>query len=744
MTVARIIPLLVVALATLRPAALAQDAGADGRNLLRGGGFEEGLAAPWGTGQYSAGREAWWNSGNCRSEAQVDRTVRRGGAASLHIRNTSPRAGGVYGTTQQPVPVSRGRRHLVSLWARASNLASVGGLSIIVDDEWKVRPIRLPAGSCEWTRIAAEFVPVGDTAQIRILSEDTGEVWIDDLTVQLVTPRVAADEHLREFGELVRPRGRSGTMETGPGGGTLELDGGARAVVPAGAFEKANRLHVLPLDLDLQYVAFEVSGARVFSMSTDDHVAALGAPVVLEFPRPVRPFSVLEKSGGQWRELKPADGPTVKIEIAGFSDRLFATVEWKTPIELFDEGGLPLMEDLAAESESVREERTSPMTMKVRARQERGDEWTKKFYGIGEHTDRTPESFGSEMQKLLAPYAKGGKLDLPSDRPWTNIELIGYLFASGRPADHGGTYYARVKDSQTKIRDAVLGAPSPLSPGQLLKICIDANGGDVPLGVLAAANFTKDITNAGRLYSGVSSDKQVPREWGELASRLQTWRSEDIAKAGYYDKMGPLYHVFAAMTAGVWGGEGLADAAVEGEMVLRATGWTGDHPDPEKRDADKLGNSIAKWILRGMPGAQDLIEPVAKPPVADPPKPFTVSGRVIIGAGQPDASLILTIDAAAGTIAGSFVGKSVLTAPDGETTVTGSYIGTITGTYRGDAASGTLEGEVGMRVKAVTSDGDEAVGNTSCTLEGRLDGGTVTGTIKGEDGSTVEFEAKAP
>src|SRR2546422_3052877 len=63
---------------------------------LPNGGFEAGLSAPWGTGQYSEGRPVWWRSGNCLSSAEVDARVRKSGKLSLHIINRSPRAPNVF------------------------------------------------------------------------------------------------------------------------------------------------------------------------------------------------------------------------------------------------------------------------------------------------------------------------------------------------------------------------------------------------------------------------------------------------------------------------------------------------------------------------------------------------------------------------------------------------------------------------------------------------------------------------
>lgn len=147
------------------------------------GGFEAGLAAPWGKGQYGAGRAVWWNSQGCRSRADLDETTSIEGLVSLHIINLSPRAPQVYGTTVQQIPVEPGRPYRISVWAQGLKLASAGAVSIIVDDAWQVRPISLPAGSYAWTKLSGTFSLPADHANIRILSEDTGEAWLDDIKI---------------------------------------------------------------------------------------------------------------------------------------------------------------------------------------------------------------------------------------------------------------------------------------------------------------------------------------------------------------------------------------------------------------------------------------------------------------------------------------------------------------------------------------------------------------------------------
>lgn len=151
--------------------------------ILGNGGFESGLAAPWGTGQYSNGRSLWWNSSNCRSRVELDETDAMHGLVSLHIINESTRAPNVYGTTAQLIPIVPNQPYRITLWAQGLKLASRGAVTIVVDDAWAVRPIALPAGTYSWTRLSGTFSLPADHASIRILSEDAGEAWLDDITI---------------------------------------------------------------------------------------------------------------------------------------------------------------------------------------------------------------------------------------------------------------------------------------------------------------------------------------------------------------------------------------------------------------------------------------------------------------------------------------------------------------------------------------------------------------------------------
>ena len=146
-------------------------------------GFENGLRAPWGTGQSFDHSAPWWNSGGCGSLADPDWRVRRNGNYSLRINNPTPKAPEAFGTTQQPLRFEKGHRYRIEVWALGRNLASKGAVSLVVDKDWKLRPIELPAGRYDWTPLRGEFTWPGGEGQCRILTADEGQAWLDDITI---------------------------------------------------------------------------------------------------------------------------------------------------------------------------------------------------------------------------------------------------------------------------------------------------------------------------------------------------------------------------------------------------------------------------------------------------------------------------------------------------------------------------------------------------------------------------------
>ncbi|MDX1606695.1 MAG: DUF642 domain-containing protein, partial [Candidatus Competibacterales bacterium] len=167
-----------------------QGQGADtgSANLVRDPSFS-GFGNPsgaWGTGVQYGQYGIWWNSRNARSTARTVDIASDVYRTALYINNQSVRSPHVFGTTAQRISVTPGRTYRVSLWARARNLRSNGAINIVVDPEWKVRPINLTGGTYDWQQFSGTFQAARDYVDLRIISEDIGEAWLTGMRLEAV------------------------------------------------------------------------------------------------------------------------------------------------------------------------------------------------------------------------------------------------------------------------------------------------------------------------------------------------------------------------------------------------------------------------------------------------------------------------------------------------------------------------------------------------------------------------------
>jgi len=176
--------------------------------LAAGGGFEQGLVPPWGTGHYESGDFSfgiWWNSGQCRSYAKTDGAVTHSGQASLRITNLSPGGPHVFGTTSQRIrAIAPNSLYEISVWARARS-ASPGTVQFVMDPGWHVRPLSLPGGTWDWKLFRVQF-DSGDLSfiDLRLLSLAPGTVWLDGLSLRRLEPGEAAEDPLLTADDLFR------------------------------------------------------------------------------------------------------------------------------------------------------------------------------------------------------------------------------------------------------------------------------------------------------------------------------------------------------------------------------------------------------------------------------------------------------------------------------------------------------------------------------------------------------------
>ena len=207
------------------------------------------------------------------------------------------------------------------------------------------------------------------------------------------------------------------------------------------------------------------------------------------------------------------------------------------------------------------------------------DSAARRFLGIGEVGQ--PERL---CEELLAAPIRGTRT---TRWPWPDV--LRHLQEARAPSQTGDALWAAGGATRRELERRVEASPGPLSPAGLLALGVEAADGDLGLAVLACHDWLKDLTYTGRAIT----PRLMPERHGRLASRLQPWRSQPSK-----DKLGPLYHVFAALSAGVLTGDArFAWLAVSGESAVRVLGLGGDRPDPEKALADRCGARAAERLL---------------------------------------------------------------------------------------------------------------------------------------------------
>ncbi|MDD2468980.1 MAG: hypothetical protein PHI97_33845 [Desulfobulbus sp.] len=140
----------------------------------------------WGNGVQYGRNGIWWNSGNARTVAKVINQPSGYDGTGLYIRNDSGRSPHMYGTTAIRVSLTPGQRYRIRFLGAARNLASNGGVNIAVDPEWRIRPVSMSAGTYDPTPFEGTFTATNSFADIRIISEDRGEVVLSNFIVELV------------------------------------------------------------------------------------------------------------------------------------------------------------------------------------------------------------------------------------------------------------------------------------------------------------------------------------------------------------------------------------------------------------------------------------------------------------------------------------------------------------------------------------------------------------------------------
>ncbi|HUS68275.1 MAG TPA: hypothetical protein VMZ28_27260 [Kofleriaceae bacterium] len=410
----------------------------------------------------------------------------------------------------------------------------------------------------------------------------------------------ALPPQLAALGKLARATEHKAELKVEPApGGNLALGDGAVLAVAANALTAPTTIKLRRVDLDLEALVVEARESWAYVYDTDVDVPAFGAPVELRIPLPRAKVSVARWDGTAWQPVALTDAPMATVRIEHFSGGTFSFLEW-----------------IAARTQATNvaiNDEDDPSFKKRRVQTQYGNDALKHFLGVGEGYGGSRQSLCDEMKQMVMNYP-GATFDFPPSEGIydDNADLASFLHAGSAASVEAGRFHRMTAAMMPVIEAKLLGQPGGVTPAGMLRICIEAAGGNVPKGVLACHNFLKDITYLGRDFVETPQSNPMPDRFGEVARRLLTWRSGDTSPAGVYDKMGPLYHIFAAMTAGTWATSRIGGhAAAAGEALLRTFRHGGDTPDPEKGQADDCGAAVADVIRTRTPVTPDA-GPVGK------------------------------------------------------------------------------------------------------------------------------------
>ena len=460
------------------------------------------------------------------------------------------------------------------------------------------RPVTRPWRS--WAAVAAVSVLAVVGAVLLAVALQSGE----DAPGDMGSPADLPSE-LRALGIGLQPSAAT-EATIGPEGGTLDLGGDAIVTVPPGVFDVPTILTVERYDTLFEPEQFDVEAAGVYRVKTDHTYLALAAPVTLSLPaiKGRTLFSLRGESGWEVLDLDVVDG-RVAVPLTHFSGnwvtKIVAGAEWVSQRIPFGQTG------------STRQAAEAIHRTWIETKSEAT---TKQFAGVGETTKRTHDAICAEFPAMLQDQAGDFTWEIPADYPGIGplFDFLKHGAEPSTPPAGAEWFWIKVAPAMAAI-DGVLArlpAERQLSPAEFLRLATEAAGGNVPLGVLAAHNFLKDTAYRGRqqvdpAFTGEGVESNVQALFGQRASKLETWRRESPwSPVGRYDKLGPLYHIFAAMAGTVFadrsgGGRGaFGTAIVAGEAFLRALGWDNDIPDREKGFADECGYDTGIFILEGL------------------------------------------------------------------------------------------------------------------------------------------------
>lgn len=428
-----------------------------------------------------------------------------------------------------------------------------------------------------------------------------------DRSVAKIAPELAP------LGPMTRVRVEPQVAEFTPAGGKVKIKDGAQLHVPADAFSSNVKLETSVISLGLEHFDFSMrdSWAYVIKTTGADKID-LKKTITLEIPYRPEVVRVAQLNGDTWQRIDVPPGRTTKVTIGHFSSKIFEVAKSNVAEEESPETSGPTIQPSEPEGPTPgieaweqQKEKIERAKKLMRERLEGSNESTKRFYGVGDQAKHSTEENCRDLTSVLDDFKKDPKnFEMPPDFANASCSDLGinWLFPGQIPSKEPDNYYWRVvSSSMDAIRKSVLASDRPLTEAQVLRIAIVANNGNVLMGILAAHNFLKDITYKGRVYPN-GNTPNVPDDLGELASHLESWRhNTNVSPAGEYDKMGPIYHLFAAATARAWCGAVWGSVAINGESASRALGTMGDKYDVEKGDADTCGRDFGATVAELLP-----------------------------------------------------------------------------------------------------------------------------------------------
>lgn len=442
------------------------------------------------------------------------------------------------------------------------------------------------------------------------------------VTVAEVAPELAV------FGELAAIEAPPVSTDFDSAGGAIKLADGATVTVASGVFAEDTTLTVTIVGLAVGCQDPRVGLTSAYVIESDRDTASLSEPVILEVPLPSEVGGVATLEDGEWIGVEVPDGDTTKIGIAHFSKNIITVTA--ASYEILQQMGWlhsrstgEFLKPGDAERVALEEEHQEWVRTEA-------DQATRDFYGLDENGDYiqptyTQEEMCEELQGILSEFSdfslpEGARTYqdayalfrflINADTPRNGFEQMGMRFTG---------FWDLTGASMDEIDQKVRASSTRLTPAQVLKIATDANGGNVSLGLLAAHNYLKDIAYGGRLVADPEpegSNNNVPPRDGEAARHLEPWReTRPDNPVGRLDKMGSLYHIFAAAVAEVWfDAAGAGEAVSFGEQLMRVGFFTtlsentqipfnmvfddkNDVPDINKGAADLCGARLGGSVL---------------------------------------------------------------------------------------------------------------------------------------------------